>query len=711
MKHFLDSIHAYYKVIFRGILFVISVAVIVLIFPREGKFKYEFQKGKPWMHETLIAPFDFPIYKNDKQIQAEKDSLLKLFNPYFIIDSSVGEIERDRFNVLYEQKINEFVNKSFRKKDGNSKKIIFEKNANKFKDFSLTLLSEVYSKGIVDISEIKENFNENTRIIILKDKVANNHSVNDFYTQKTAYEYSINQVDKYLKDNQVIIKYPEFYKSVNLYEFILPNIYYDSKTSDNVKETMLRNLSNSKGMVQEGERIISQGDVIDNRVYRILESLKHDFESKLGSSFHFQIILLGQIIFVVACFTVLFLFLLNFRKDILENSLKTMFILMVVLLIVSIASIALRISTNSIYIVPFALVPIIIRTFYDSRLALFIHIITVLLVGFFAPNGFEFVFLNFIAGIVAIFSLTNLYRRGKLFLSSALVIFTYSFVYFGMAITQEGNFANIEWQNFLFFALNGGLVLSSYPLIYIFEKTFGFLSDVTLMELSDTNQKLLRELAEKAPGTFQHSMQVANLAEEAVIKVGGNPLLVRTGALYHDIGKLSDPIYFIENQRSGFNPHDMHEFDESADIIINHVNEGVELARKYKIPDKLVDFIKTHHGTGKVQYFYRSYIKKFPNKDVDISKFSYPGPKPNSKETAVLMMADSVEAASRSMSDYTNNTIDSLVESIINDQISDGQFDNSDITFKDIANIKAIFKDKIANIYHARIKYPEKASQ
>jgi hypothetical protein len=352
-------------------------------------------------------------------------------------------------------------------------------------------------------------------------------------------------------------------------------------------------------------------------------------------------------------------------------------------------------------------VPIIIKTFYDSRLALFIHIITVLLVGFFAPNGFEFIFLNFIAGIVAIFSLTNIYRRGKLFLTAALVFLTYSFVYFGLAITQEGNFTNIELHNFIYFAINGGFVLLAYPLIYIFEKAFGFLSDLTLMELSDTNSKLLRLLAEKAPGTFQHSIQVANLAEEAIYKIGGNALLVRTGALYHDIGKMANPAYFVENQRAGFNPHEMHEYDESANIIISHVKDGVELAKKHSLPEPLIDFIRTHHGTTRVQYFYRSYMNKFPDKEVDSKKFTYPGPKPYSKETAALMMADSVEAASRSLPDISEEKINNLVDSIINHQMQDGQFDNANITFKDIATIKGIFKQKLANIYHARIEYPE----
>ncbi|OFX46736.1 MAG: hypothetical protein A2X13_00505 [Bacteroidetes bacterium GWC2_33_15] len=709
MKKFLKPFRNYYKIIFRFILFITTIAIIVSLFPREGKFRYEFQKGRPWLHETLIAPFDFPIYKGEKQLQFEKDSILKSYNPYFIFDSSVLILEMDKFIQYYNEKQIEYFERKYPNiSQGERQNHSFFVNTSDFKDFSINLLKEVYNSGIVEVSDITKGFSENSKLIILKDNIAQEHLYSEFYSQKTAYEYVLKKNAGYITGKKDGLKNSGFYKSINLYEFVHPNIFYDSKTSENVKNTLLKNISLTKGMVQQGERIIAKGDVIDGKIHIVLESLKHDFETKLGSSYYYRIILFGQIIFVFACIAVLFLFLLNFRKDILQNSLKTLFILMVVLIVVSIASITLKISVNSIYIVPFALVPIIIKTFYDSRLALFIHIITVLLVGFFAPNGFEFVFLNFIAGIIAIFSLTNLYRRGKLIFSAALVFLTYSFVYFGMAITQEGNFSNIEWNNFVYFAINGGFVLLAYPLIYIFEKIFGFLSDVTLMELSDTNQKLLRELAEKAPGTFQHSMQVANLAEEAIIKIGGNPLLVRTGALYHDIGKMINPLYFIENQRTGFNPHDMHEFVESANIIINHVTDGIELARKHKLPEKLIDFIRTHHGTSKVQYFYRSYIKKFPDKEIDINKFTYPGPKPFSKEMAVLMMADSVEAASRSLTDYNDSTIDNIVESIINNKMNDMQFDISDITFKDISTVKSIFKKKLANIYHIRIKYPEK---
>ena len=703
MKQIFNFLKEHYKIIFRIFLFLLTITIIVYIFPREGKFRYEFQKGRPWMHTTLIAPFDFPIYKSDKQLQEERDSILNNYNPYFVYDSSVLQQQSDKFSSSFDTKMNEFLMSDALKWKSNYQKQLFTHNVKDFKHFALEILNQIYWSGIIESSEITEGLGKDDDIIILKNKLADTYEYAQIYTEKEAYERVITHVDQYLEDQQQKIKHPDFYKTINLYEFIEPNIFYDQKTSENVKVEMLANISKTRGMVQAGEKIISQGEIIDNQLYRILESLKYESENRLGSGYFYQIILIGQIIFVFACIAVLFLFLWHFRNDILAHTMKTIFILMLVLIIVLVS----RFTTQVLYIIPFALVPIIIKTFYDARLALFIHIITVLIVGFFAPNGFEFIFLNFIAGIVAIFSLTNIYRRGKLFLTAALVFLTYSFVYFGLAITQEGNFTNIELHNFIYFAINGGFVLLAYPLIYIFEKAFGFLSDLTLMELSDTNSRLLRLLAEKAPGTFQHSMQVANLAEEAIFKIGGNALLVRTGALYHDIGKMVNPAYFIENQRAGFNPHDMHEFDESANIIISHVKDGVELAKKHSLPEPLIDFIRTHHGTTRVQYFYRSYIKKFPEQEVDINKFTYPGPKPYSKETAALMMADSVEAASRSLSDISEDKINNLVDSIINDQMQDGQFDNANITFKDIATIKGIFKQKLVNIYHTRIEYPE----
>jgi hypothetical protein len=419
-----------------------------------------------------------------------------------------------------------------------------------------------------------------------------------------------------------------------------------------------------------------------------------------------QLVIIGKFILVFTSLFVIFLFLKNFRKEVLDSYVRVIFILLSMILMILIASTTIKFNLVSIYLLPFTILPIILKTFFDSRLALFIHIIIVLLVGFFAPNGFEFVFLNVVAGMVAIISLTNVYRRSKLLVTSIYVILSYSIIYLGIALVQEGSLGNIELKYFRWFGVNGMLMLISYPLIYMFEKSFGFLSDATLMELSDTNQPLLRRLAELAPGTFQHSLQVANLAEDAVFQIGGNPLLVRAGALYHDIGKMDESLYYIENQTTNINPHDNLEFEQSARIIIDHVRKGVELARKNKLPEAIVDFIRTHHGTSTVQYFYRSYLSKYPEADVDVRKFSYPGPRPISKETAIVMMADSVEAASRSLKTIDETGLDRLVDSIIGTQMTEEQYNDAQITFKDITIIRDIFKRRLRNIYHVRISYP-----
>jgi len=379
-----------------------------------------------------------------------------------------------------------------------------------------------------------------------------------------------------------------------------------------------------------------------------------------------------------------------------------------IILFTGISRLIISAPSISYYVIPLAIVPIVIRTFYDARLALFVHLVIVLLVGFMAPNSYEFVLMNLIAGIMAIYSLTNIYRRNKFIMASVMAFLGYVIIFLANTLIQEGSFQDMHWTSYIWFAGNGFLVLLSFPLIYIFEKTFGFLSDATLVELADTNQPLLRQLAEKAPGTFQHVLQVANLAEEVARVIGGHQLLIRTGALYHDLGKMEEPIYFTENQTDGFNPHSQLSFRESTAIIISHVEKGVEIAEKHNIPRQIIDFIRTHHGTTKVQYFYRSYLNQFPDKEVDENDFSYPGPKPFTKETAILMMADSVEAASRSLKEYSEEKLDQLVEDIIGGQLDEGQFVNAPVTFKDIGTAKEIFKKRLKTIYHARIAYPAK---
>jgi putative nucleotidyltransferase with HDIG domain len=460
-------------------------------------------------------------------------------------------------------------------------------------------------------------------------------------------------------------------------------------------------------MVQTGELIISKGELVTTDKYLLLESLRQEYELKLGSSFEYAGILAGQVILLGVSLTALFLFLLFFRKEIFAETKQVVLILILILFIVMVTALVVKYNPAYVYLIPVCLVPIIIGIFTDTRLALFSHLITIIITGLVVPNSYEFVFLQLFAGIVTILSIVRLERRSQFFLTSFMIFITYSVIYIGMTLISEGSIEGMNYIYFLLFAGSAILTLFSYPMIFVFEKIFGLITDVTLLELSNTNNKLLRELALKAPGTFQHSMQMANLAEEAVFEIGGNPLLVRTGAMYHDIGKINEPFYFVENQATGVNPHDELTYEESARIIVDHVQSGVEKAKKHNLPEQIIDFIRTHHGTRKTEYFYTLAKKENPDAEVDADIFTYHGPEPFSKETAVLMMADTVEAASRSLKNPDEESINNLVENVINKQIESHQFDNADVTLRDIRKIKKIFKKKLLNIYHLRIEYPE----
>jgi putative nucleotidyltransferase with HDIG domain len=688
-------------------LFIISGVIIILLFPWSGKFRYEYQKGKPWQHDEYIAPFDFPIYKYDQEITAERDSILKRFKPYFRYEQKIVEEQLEQFNISFDNQWNELIQVN---QDITENRNLLQYDTIKKQQYlyyAEDLIKFVFEKGIVQNDEILSRVNNpDLTIVIIKDQFAEERDLSEIFTPKTAYEYVIEKVDA-IADSIPDKVDRDFFRIMNINEFLIPNLIYDEETSSRARDEMIGQLSLTKGMIQTGERIISRGELVTEEKFRVLESLKREYEMNLGLSDRFNINTFGKILLAIISMVVLYLFLHNFRPAVLQSYSHTIFILLMVLLTATLSSFIIRYSVFSIYILPFAIVPIIIRTFFDSRLAMFVHLLTILIIGFWAPNGFEFVFLNIIAGIVAIFSLTNSYRRGILFQTAVIMVITYSLVYFAFSVIQEGKLANIDYKSFLWFGGNGLLVLTAYPLIFIFEKTFGFLSESTLFELADSNQPLLRQLAEKAPGTFQHSMQVANLAEEVIYKIGGNALLIRTGALYHDIGKMTDPLYFIENQSGDYNPHDDIEFDKSAEIIIGHVQKGVEIAKKHNLPQPIIDFIKTHHGTTIVQYFYRSFLKKHPGEEADLSHFTYPGPKPFSRETAVVMMADSVEASSRSLKVKDENSLKELVHYIIDEQIRLGQFDNANITFRDITEIKEILISKLINIYHVRIEYPK----
>lgn len=706
MRRIITFIINYFRQIITISLFAVCGMIIILLFPWHGKFRYEYQKGKPWQHDEYIAPFDFPIYKYDNEITTERDSILNRFKPYFRFDQKIVEDQLRRFIISFDNKWNELllVNPDIAGKE--NLKLYDTIKKRQYLDYAEDLIKFVFTKGIVQNDEILSRVNNrDLTIVIIKDQFAEERDLSEIFTPKTAYEFVIKKTDA-IADSIPDKVDRDFFRSMNINEFLIPNLIYDEETSSRARTEMIGQVSLTKGMIQSGERIISRGELVTEDKYRVLESLKREFEINLGLTDRLNLNTLGKILLAIISMVVLYLFLHNFRPAVLKSYSHTTFILLMVLLTATLSSFIIRYSVFSIYILPFAIVPIMVRTFFDSRLALFVHLLTILIVGFWAPNGFEFVFLNIIAGIVAIFSLTNSYRRGILFQTAVVLVVTYSLVFFAFSVIQEGKLTNIDYKSFLWFGGNGLLVLTAYPLIFIFEKAFGFLSESTLFELADSNQPLLRKLAEKAPGTFQHSMQVANLAEEVIYKIGGNALLIRTGALYHDIGKMTDPQYFIENQTADYNPHDDIEFEKSAEIIIGHVQKGVEIAKKYNLPQPIIDFIRTHHGTTIVQYFYRSFLKKHPGEEADLSRFTYPGPKPFSRETAVVMMADSVEASSRSLKVKDEGNLKELVHYIINEQIRLGQFDNADITFRDITEIKEILISKLVNIYHVRVEYP-----
>lgn len=688
------------KYLYHLFLFLASIIIVVAISPREGKFRYEFQKGKPWLSSSLIAPWDFAVEKPEEVINAERDSILKNFAPYFKLDP---EVEKNRIGEfdLYLNRLRENIERESRKIDPMAF-LAVKRELN-------SLLSEIYEKGILESNELMPFEKLPAEVTVISGKMAGERPVSSLYIEKTAYQYAEGkkaELEKHYTTAQGrVIR--DILSGVALYDFIEPNLFYDATTSNAVRTKMLGEISHARGLVQEGELIISRGEIVDDQKFMILASMKDEYERRLGKD-EMWLIVLGRLIEVTACYLALYFFMYYFRFDVLSSTHKTFFIILVILLFLVITRLVVYLPGNVIFLIPFAIIPIVVRTFYDSRLALFVYLITIMLSGFFVPNSFEFVFLSFIAGVMVIISLTNIYKRAKLFTAAVMAFLSYSIVYLGIGLMQEGNLAGMNWQNYVWFAGNGVLLFLSYPLIFVFEKTFGFLSDATLFELADTNQPLLRKLAEEAPGSFQHSLQVANLAEEAAREIGANNLLARTGALYHDIGKTFHSEYFIENQAEGFSPHDQIEPLESAEIITGHVKKGMELAKKYNLPSAIVEFIQTHHGTGVAYYFFKKYLDKNP-KSTDMEKhFAYGGPRPLSKETAIVMMADAVEASSRSLANYSEENISELVERIIYIQEQDGQFAETPLTFKDVSDIKKVFIKRLSNIYHARIAYPKR---
>ena len=672
---------SYKNLIYKSLIFIATVSVIVYFLPNEGKFNYQFDINKPWKYGLLQASFDFPIYKNDIQVQKEQDSILADYQPYFQIDKGAEK------NVL--SKLREDYNKTLRHSLPGTDYVRYIERT----------LKALYEDGIIAGNDLKRMEEDSIIAIRLVDKnVATSRFIDQLYTVKEAYEYLLNADTTHYKK--------KILQQCNLNDYITPNLVYDEEKSEAAQKDLLSNISWANGFVLNGQKIIDRGEIVDEQTYNILESLRKEWEKRSDSVQEKRLTLAGQILYVGIFLFCFMAYLELFRADYYERkgTLTLLFALIVFFPVLS--SIMVEQNLSSIYVVPFAMIPIIVRVFLDSRTAFMAHVTIILLCSITLRFPHEFILLQVVAGMVAIYSLRELSQRSQLLRTALVVFISYALLYFAFELIHEDDLTKLNTRMYIYFMINGILLLFAYPLLFLLEKIFGFTSDVTLVELSNINNSLLREMSEVAPGTFQHSLQMANLAAAAANKIGGKSQLVRTGALYHDIGKMVNPAFFTENQ-SGVNPHKSLSYEQSAQVIISHITDGLKLAEKHNLPKVIKDFISTHHGRGLTKYFYISYKNEHPDEEVDQEKFRYPGPNPFTKEQAVLMMADSVEAASRSLPEYTEESISTLVDKIIDTQVSEGYFKECPITFKDIATVKALFKEKLKTMYHTRISYPE----
>jgi putative nucleotidyltransferase with HDIG domain len=668
--------------VFVPLVFVIAILIITYIFPRQGSFNYTFTEGRPWQYGLLTAPFDFPIYKPADQLKIEQDSILQFYEPYFVINESV--------------KVNALANFDA---DVNLDKRLSELPP-EYKIYIRKRLNEIYDNGIMRSEDYDRITASRTGALRLKKgNVAESRSASTFFTIRSAYESVLNETPEGIYDNIL--------KAANINEYIQENIIYDAETSEKAREEFVQQVDISRGMVQQGQRIIDQGEIVDSRTFNILSSLRQVSEERSGGAAKGTWRVIGQFILVLFMFLSFYMYLLYFRPSEYRNRKHVVFMLLLIFIFVALTALTVRFDLFSVYIIPYTILTILIRTFIDSRTALFASLVTIILSALMVPYSFEFVVLEISATMVSIFMLKELSERSQLIRSSFFILFTYSAVYVGLIMYNEGNVTDLEWVMFIYFLINFIFIMFSYSLVYLVEKSFGFISGVTLVELSNINKPLLKELSEKAPGTFQHSLQVSNLGMAAAAKLGANASLIRTGALYHDIGKMVNPAFFTENQTPGMNPHAGLPFEESARIIINHVKDGVKIAQKYNMPQQIIDFIETHHGTSMPKYFYISWKNANPGKEVNEASFRYPGPNPFTKETAIMMMADAVEASSRSLPEYTEKTLRELVDKIIDSQVNEGYLKLAPITFRDIQTVKNVFVDKLMTIYHSRIAYPE----
>ncbi|PQJ32700.1 phosphohydrolase [Nonlabens arenilitoris] len=680
MKKKNSSFYKYQDLLIRISIIVAATIITIYFFPKSDRFKYDFKKGEPWQYETLYAPFSFPIKKSSEAIQIEIELIKSNTPKYFDYHDDVSNLVIGLIEKEYGYSKKDSIDNKLIKDDIHQIKLLLDKF---YTNYYLEKPLDVESKQSIIIQN-DTGFNEVVYQDVLKPKDLKNelNKIIEF----TAFDDKKWLVSTLLKN-------------------IKPNIELNKDLTSEVIENEVSKVLPTRGVVPLNSRIIAQGEIVEGEKYQILNTLNETYQAQTWSESQYVWRLAGYIILVGLTYMILLLFFYNYRPDIYKNTRKLLFIFFNILTVILLTTLVVNLNSAYVYIVPVCILPLILKSFFDARVGLFSHVLTILILSFIVPNGEEFLFLQIIAGIVTILSSSEIYKRANLFITIGQIVLVYVGSYFAFYAINQGGVTGWEWYKVSYFILCGLAMLFVWPLIYIYENIFGLVSDVSLLELSDTNSKLLKELSNKAPGTFHHSLNVANIAESAADAINANTMLTRVGALYHDIGKMENPTYFSENQGSGINPHDDLDPEESASIIINHTIAGIEIAKKYKLPDRIIDFIRSHHGDSTVYFFYKKALASNPN--LDIKDYQYPGPKPFSPETAILMIADSVEAASKSLKNPTSTSINVLVENIINKQVEEKQFINADITFKQIETIKSVIKKKLANIYHLRIEYPE----
>ena len=665
-------------ILLRSAIVIVTVLVIVWLMPRDGRNYVYAEQGKPWKYADLTAPFDFPIYKSEQMIQKEKDSLMKEYQPYFYYNKEVeGNMVR-KFVTDFSGGI-----------PGLSDDYI---------SIIANRLHKIYQTGIVSSPEYSRLAKDTTQCIMVADgKNATSIPIVRFLSTKKAYEQLF--LDNILEQHRSQLQ------KCNLNNYITPNIIYDKERSDESLQDMQKSIPLALGVAQKGQKIIDRGEIVTEAKYRIIESFQKENERRNSNTTQQQLTLCGEALYVLLIMVFFTFYLTLFRKDYFEKARNVAMLYSLIIIFSIITGVMVRNTIAHLYIIPYAMVPIFTRVFMDSRTAIITHLTMILVCAIMLQHPLEFIVVEMVAGLAAVYSLRDLQFRSQLFKTAILVTLVAMLMNFAFDLIRMKEFEEFDMSYYNYLIINGILLLFAYPLLYLMEKTFGFISDITLIELSNTNNPLLRRMSEVAPGTFQHSIQVGNLASEIANKIGAKAQLVRTGALYHDIGKTINPIYFTENQ-SGINPHEDLSLIESAQIIISHVTEGMKLAERNNLPSIIKDFISTHHGHGKAKYFYLKYKNENPDDQVDDLLFTYPGPNPFTREQAILMIADGVEAASRSLPEYTEKNIRDLVNRLVDGMVNDGFFRECPITFRDITYAKTVLCEKLKTIYHARVSYP-----